>query len=136
VTVLPGSTLTGHIAALTDPRSDHTKRLRRPRSRPVRAVFLAWVQSAVALTDGAVIAVAGKTVCRSHDRGGEGNARAAVLPDEPRGCGGVRAGGDESRARTGASAENLVVPRYIALNTLKQERTAKVGVRNKRIEVA
>lgn len=39
---------------------------------------------------------------------------------------------DESRARMGASAANLVVLRHIALNLLKQERTAKVGIKNKR----
>lgn len=41
---------------------------------------------------------------------------------------------DESRARVGASAANLVVLRHIALNLLKQERTAKVGVKNKRLK--
>jgi predicted transposase YbfD/YdcC len=43
---------------------------------------------------------------------------------------------DESRARQGASAENLVVLRHIALNLLKQERTAKVGIKNKRLKAA
>lgn len=41
---------------------------------------------------------------------------------------------DESRARAGASAANLVVLRHIALNLLKQERTAKVGIKNKRLK--
>jgi predicted transposase YbfD/YdcC len=41
---------------------------------------------------------------------------------------------DESRARSGASAENLVVLRHIALNLLKQERSAKVGIKNKRLK--
>ncbi|MGI8690485.1 MAG: ISAs1 family transposase [Thermomicrobiales bacterium] len=41
---------------------------------------------------------------------------------------------DESRARQGASAANLVVLRHIALNLLKQERTAKVGIKNKRLK--
>ena len=41
---------------------------------------------------------------------------------------------DESRARMGASAANLVVLRHIALNLLKQERTAKVGIKNKRLK--
>lgn len=41
---------------------------------------------------------------------------------------------DESRARVGASAANLVVLRHIALNLLKQERTAKVGIKNKRLK--
>ncbi|MCA1725891.1 MAG: ISAs1 family transposase [Thermomicrobia bacterium] len=41
---------------------------------------------------------------------------------------------DESRARVGASAANLAVLRHIALNLLKQERTAKVGVKNKRLK--
>ena len=40
----------------------------------------------------------------------------------------------ESRARAGASAANLVVLRHIALNLLKQERTAKVGIKNKRLK--
>jgi predicted transposase YbfD/YdcC len=43
---------------------------------------------------------------------------------------------DESRARVGASAENLVVVRQMALNLLKQERTAKVGIKNKRLKAA
>lgn len=43
---------------------------------------------------------------------------------------------DESRARAGGSAENLVVLRHIAVNLLKQERTAKVGVKNKRLKAA
>ncbi len=41
---------------------------------------------------------------------------------------------DESRARMGASAANLVVLRHIALNLLKQEQTAKVGIKNKRLK--
>jgi predicted transposase YbfD/YdcC len=41
---------------------------------------------------------------------------------------------DESRARAGASAANLVVLRHIAMNLLKQERTATVGVKNKRLK--
>ncbi len=41
---------------------------------------------------------------------------------------------DESRARVGASAENLVVLRHIAVNLLKQERSAKVGIKNKRLK--
>lgn len=41
---------------------------------------------------------------------------------------------DESRARMGASAENLVVLRHIALNLLKKEATARVGVKNKRLK--
>jgi len=119
---LPGSTLTDHFAALTDPRSDHTKRhhlldlltialcaiisgandwvamaaygnakrewfdtfLLLPSGIPshdtfgrvfaaldvdqFERCFLAWVQSTVALTDGAVIAVDGKTVRRAHNR--------------------------------------------------------------------
>ena len=36
---------------------------------------------------------------------------------------------DESRARMGASAENLVVFQHIARNLLKQEQTAKVGIK-------
>ena len=43
---------------------------------------------------------------------------------------------DESRARVGASAANLVVLRHIALHLLKQERTAKVGIKNKRLKAA
>jgi len=43
---------------------------------------------------------------------------------------------DESRARAGASAANLVVLRHIALNLLKQEQTAKVGIKNKRLKAA
>jgi predicted transposase YbfD/YdcC len=41
---------------------------------------------------------------------------------------------DEGRARQGASAANLVVLRHIALNLLKNEQTAKVGIKNKRLK--
>lgn len=41
---------------------------------------------------------------------------------------------DESRARARASAANLVVLRRLALNLLKAERTAKVGIKNKRLK--
>lgn len=41
---------------------------------------------------------------------------------------------DESRARKGASAANLVVLRHIAVNLLKKEQTAKVGIKNKRLK--
>jgi predicted transposase YbfD/YdcC len=41
---------------------------------------------------------------------------------------------DEGRARRGASAANLVVLRHIALNLLKKETTAKVGIKNKRLK--
>jgi predicted transposase YbfD/YdcC len=41
---------------------------------------------------------------------------------------------DESRARKGHSAENLGKVRHIALNLLKNEKTSKVGVKNKRLK--
>ena len=41
---------------------------------------------------------------------------------------------DESRARIGHSAENLAVLRHMALNVLKQEKTAKVGIKTKRLK--
>lgn len=43
---------------------------------------------------------------------------------------------DESRTRVGTSAAYLVVLRHIAVNLLKQERTAKVGIKNKRLKAA
>lgn len=43
---------------------------------------------------------------------------------------------DESRARVGHSAHNLAVLRHIALNLLRQEHTARVGVKAKRLMAA
>lgn len=41
---------------------------------------------------------------------------------------------DESRIRKGHGAQNFAVLRHIALNALKQESTAKVGTKNKRLK--
>jgi hypothetical protein len=41
---------------------------------------------------------------------------------------------DECRVRQGYSAENLARLRHMALNLLKQDKTAKVGIRNKRLK--
>lgn len=41
---------------------------------------------------------------------------------------------DESRVRVGHSPENLAVLRHMALNVLKQEKTAKVGIKVKRLK--
>jgi len=40
---------------------------------------------------------------------------------------------DESRIRKGHGAENFAILRHIALNLLKRENTAKVGIKNKRL---
>ena len=40
---------------------------------------------------------------------------------------------DHSRVRKGNGPQNLAVLRHIALNLLKQEKTAKVGIKNKRL---
>jgi predicted transposase YbfD/YdcC len=41
---------------------------------------------------------------------------------------------DDSRIRKGNGAQNFAVLRHIALNALKQETTAKLGIKNKRLE--
>jgi len=41
---------------------------------------------------------------------------------------------DESRVRKGHGAENLALLRHIALNLIREEKTAKVGVKNKRLK--
>jgi predicted transposase YbfD/YdcC len=45
-------------------------------------------------------------------------------------------GEDESRVRTGHAAENLGLVRRLANSLLQQEKTAKVGVQNKRLKAA
>ena len=40
---------------------------------------------------------------------------------------------DECRVRTGYAAQNLATLRHIAVNLLKQEKTAKVGTKSKRL---
>lgn len=41
---------------------------------------------------------------------------------------------DESRIRKGYGAENFTILRHIALNLLKKEETAKIGIQNKRLK--
>jgi len=41
---------------------------------------------------------------------------------------------DNNRTRSGYSASNLAIIRHIALNLIKKEKTAKVGVKNKRLK--
>jgi predicted transposase YbfD/YdcC len=41
---------------------------------------------------------------------------------------------DESRIRKGYSAENFAVMRHVAINLLKQDKTTKLGVKNKRLK--
>jgi predicted transposase YbfD/YdcC len=43
---------------------------------------------------------------------------------------------DQCRVRKDHGAENLATLRHMALNLLKRERTAKVGVANKRLRAA
>jgi predicted transposase YbfD/YdcC len=43
---------------------------------------------------------------------------------------------DRSRVRKDQSPENLAIPRHIALNLLKQEKTAKGGIRAKQFQAA
>ena len=48
----------------------------------------------------------------------------------------VAFGEDYSRVRKGNSAQNFAIIRHIALNLLRQETTAKIGVKNKRLKAA
>ncbi len=41
---------------------------------------------------------------------------------------------DESRIRKGHSAENFAVMRHVAINLIKQDKTTKLGVKNKRLK--
>jgi len=41
---------------------------------------------------------------------------------------------DDSRVRIGHAAENLALLRHIAVTAVKQEKTAKLGVKNKRLK--
>jgi hypothetical protein len=43
---------------------------------------------------------------------------------------------DECRIRKGNGAQNFAVLRHIALNLLRQEKTAKCGVKAKRLKAA
>jgi len=41
---------------------------------------------------------------------------------------------DDSWVRTGHASENLAVLRLIALNVLRQDKTTKIGMQNKRLK--
>ena len=41
---------------------------------------------------------------------------------------------DDCRVRKGHAPENFALLRHIAVNAIKQERTAKLGVKNKRLK--
>jgi len=107
------------------------------------AAFRSWVEAVCETSAGKHISIDGKALRHSFDtasgRGGQCAQRFGVLARNHWSVENnlhwqldVAFGEDDSRVRVGNAAENLSRVRRIALMLLKQEKTAKVGVKARR----
>ena len=108
--------------------------------------FLQRIAAVSGITAGQVVAIDAKTVRRSHDTGKGAihmvSAWAAAnelvrgqvkVDDKSNWVLDIAFPEDECRVRKDHGPQNLAILRHIAANLLKQEKTAKAGISNKRL---